>query len=176
MGFSSGFNPFGIVAVLLLLLVIVLWFVVASASALRGDSTEPNRMAQMYGYTICLVAVIVGLISFTSILGAAFDRAHPLQNEFGYGASLISFETYKATVARERAMMGPERAAPDTASDATLRERYTALVAERRSATMYGTTKTFITSGILFVVAALLFLTHWRWLRNLSISPALARR
>ena len=90
-----------------------------------------------------------------AFLGAAFDRAHPLQNQFGCGASLISFEAYKATVARERAMMGPERAAPDTASDATL--RYTALVAERRSATMYATTKTFITSGILFVVAALLF-------------------
>ena len=117
---------------------------------------------------ICLVAVIVGLTSFTSILGAAFDRAYPLQNEFGYGASLISFEAYKATAARERAMMGPERAAPDTASDATLRDRYTALVAERRSGTMYRTTKTFITSGILFVVAALLFLTHWRWLRTIS--------
>jgi hypothetical protein len=164
--FSSGFNPFSIVAVLLLLLVIVLWFVVASAAALRGDNTEPNRMAQMYGYTVCLVAVIVGLISFTSILGAAFDRAYPLQNEMGYGASLISFEAYKATMARERAMMGPERAAPDTASDKTLRDRYTALVAERKNDTMYRTTKTFITSGALFVVAALLFLTHWRWVRR----------
>jgi uncharacterized membrane protein len=168
--FSSGFNPFSIVAILLLLLVIVLWFVVASAAALRGDSTEPNRMAQMYGYTICVVAVIVGLTSFTSILGAAFDRAYPLQNEYGYGASLISFEAYKATAVRERAMMGPERSPPDTASDATLRARYNALVAERRNVTMYRTTKTFITSGALLLVAAVLFLTHWRWLRTISRS------
>jgi hypothetical protein len=167
-GFSAEPNTFSVVAVLLLLLLIILWFVVASASALRGDSTEPNRMAQMYGYTICLVSVIVALTSFTSILGAAFDRAYPLQNEFGYGASLVSFEAYKATVARERAMMGPERPGPDTASDATLRARYDALVGERRSATMYRTAKTFVTSGILLIVAAVLFLTHWRWLRTIS--------
>jgi len=165
-GFSAEPSAIGIAAVLLLILLVVLWFVVASAAALKGDAMDnPNRMAQLYGYTVCLVAVILALTSLSSIVEAVFERAHPLQSEFGYGASLVSFEAYKATLPRERAMMsGGSTQVPDTASDATLRERYEALVADRKAAMTYGTSKKFFTSGILLAVAVALFLVHWRWL------------
>jgi hypothetical protein len=179
MGVSLGGSPnaFGAAAVVLLLLVIVLWFILATTAALRADTVEPpNRVAQMYGYTICLVAVIVGLTTIGSILDAVFQRAYPLQNEFGYSVSLASFEAYKATHSRERAMYGPNGAAPaDTASDATLRRRYQALVDERMAATRYQTAKTFVTSGIMFIIAAVLFLSHWRWLHRNQLKFALGK-
>ncbi|HUP87778.1 MAG TPA: hypothetical protein VM100_00355, partial [Longimicrobiales bacterium] len=88
---------------------------------------------------------------------------HPLQNEMGFGASLTSFEAFKATYARER-MMGPERPGPDTASDATLRSRYEGLRQDRIAATMYRTSKAFVTGGVMLLVAVILFLIHWKWL------------
>jgi hypothetical protein len=173
---SGAPSSFGAAAMILLILLVVLWFIIATAAALKGDAVEPpNRVAQMYGYTVCLVAVILGVTSMASIVEAAFDRAHPLQTEYSYGASLTSFEAYRATHARER-MLGPSEAAtPDTASDATLQRRYDALVADRLAASSYRTSKTFVTSGIMFVVSAILFLVHWRWLRRMPGPGTTAR-
>jgi len=157
----------GTAAVILLTLLIILWFVVSNVVAHKGGITEtPNRMAQMYGYTVCLVAVILMLTSVSSIVSAAFDRANPLQSEHDYGASLVSFEAYRATYDRERSMMGPN-ATPmtrDTTSDETLQRRYAGLVEGRRAATMHRTSKSFVTSGLLLVVALGMFVVHWRWL------------
>ncbi len=169
-GISGGPSAFGVVAIILLVVLVVLWFIIASASALKGDAgAPPNRLAQMYGYTVCLVSVILGLATASSILEAAFDRSHPLQNEYSFGASYTSFEAYKATYERERMPMGPgDTARRDTLSEETLRKRYDAMVADRVAASDYRTSKTFVTSGILFLLAAGLFLVHWRWLRRIS--------
>lgn len=169
-GFAAEPAALGTAGVSLLLLLLVIWFVIASAAALRGGTMEQaHRLAQMYGYTVCLVAVIVGLISTVSIVGAAFDRAHPLQSEYSFGASLTSFEAYRATAARERGPVDPSQTAVvDTASDATLRRRYEALAADRIASTLFRTSKTFLTSGIMLVVAIALFVIHWRWLRTLG--------
>lgn len=169
MGVSSG-SGVGAIAIVLLIVLIVVWFIAATAGALKGETPEtPNRLAQMYGYTVCLVTVIVGLTTASSILDAAYDRAQPLQQEWSVGASLVSFEAYKATYERER-MRIPDGVPSEqaTPSDDVLRGRYDALVADRLAATRYRTTKTFLTSGILFLLSAALFITHWRWLRRLG--------
>lgn len=165
-GFSVDPAVFHITAAILLTLLIVFWFVIATAAALRGATVaQPNPIAQMYGYTVCLVAVIVGLTSLASILDAAFDRAYPLQTDYDYGVSIASFEAYKATSARNHALTNPSNSAQsDTASDATLRAGYAALVDDRIAATVHRTSRTFMTSGILFATALVLFLVHWRWL------------
>jgi hypothetical protein len=117
---------------------------------------EKSRMAQIYGYTICLIAVIVGLISLTAILNAVVDRSNPIQAD-GYGPyTLASFDAYKATSAR------------DSLPEADQRRRYDALVTERIATTNYRTMKTFVVSGVLLLVAITLFVTHWRWMRRLN--------
>jgi len=122
---------------------------------------KPNRTAQLYGYTVCLVALIVGLISLTAILNALFERANPLQAD-RYGGALSSFEAYKAT----RPTGDGTRA--DTVPEATLRQRYDALIADRIVTTRYRTGKTLMTQGILLLVAIGLFGFHWRWVRRLN--------
>lgn len=176
MGISAEPAAFGVAAIILLILLVVLWFVIASAAVLKGGAVEPpHRMAQLYGYTVCLVAVILGLTTAASILDAAFDRMHPLQSEYSYGASLTSFEAYRATYPRDRVMMGPStEAAPDTLSDETLRRRYDAMVSDRLAAIRFRTSKKFVTSGTLLLISAALFLLHWRWLRRIpgAVPPA----
>ena len=164
---SSALGPLGVV---LILIIGLAWLTVAATVALKGDSVEqPNRVAQLYGYTVCLISLVVALITTNSLINAAIDRANPLQSEYPFGASFTSFEAYKATQQRERAVMPrPNASGADTASETTLRTRYDALVADRVAAIGYRTTKTFVSSGILLALAVLLFLSHWRWVRHLT--------
>jgi hypothetical protein len=113
---------------------------------------------------VCLTAVITGLICITGVINNAFDLANPLAGERADG-SLTSFEAYKAT--RElRAPASDQRQPPDTMSDDMLRVRYEALRADRLSQRTFRAKKQLITSLILLIVAAALFVTHWRWLRG----------
>lgn len=167
-GVSSESSVFSFLGIALILIVGVLWFVIAAAVALKGDSMDrSNRVAQLYGYTVCLVAVIVVLSSIATLLSAAIDRANPLQAEYSFGASLSSFEAYRATYQREPSG-GREPARLDTLPESILRGRFEALIADRRAATAYRTSKAFVSGGVLLVVALALFGWHWRWLRSSS--------
>jgi len=157
-----------------LLLLGAAWLFMAATLVFRGDDVDkPNRMAQFYGYSVCLIAIIVALVSATSIIDAVFDRANPLQSEGGFGASLTSFESYKATYRREQAIFDRSGSArPDTVSDVTLRPQYDALVRDRLAAIRYRTTKSFVSGTFFLVISGLLFFFHWRGVRNLSEKAA----
>jgi len=165
---GPSFGLFLMGAVPLLLLAAV-WLIVIFF-ALKGEEVDkPNRMAQVYGYTVCLITLIVSLVSLSSILSAMFDRASPLQSEFGFGTVLTSFEGYKATYRREPTMFDRSGAArPDTMSEATLHQQYDALVKDRIAATHYRTTKSLTTGFIFLVISLILFALHWKWVRRLN--------
>jgi hypothetical protein len=158
------------------LLLGLVWLIAANVFVLRGDDVDkPSRMAQLYGYTVCLIALVVALISVSSILDAVFERAAPLQSEMSFGTALTSFEAYKATYRRDQAML--ERGAParpDTASEGTLRQQYDALVKDRLATVHYRTTKSLTTSTIFLLIALGLFFFHWRWVRRLNGNRAAA--
>src|SRR5256885_16095702 len=88
--------------VLPLLLIGALWLAVAVLVNRGEDVDRPNRMAHLYGYTVCMISLVVGLITLASILGATFDRANPLQSDNPFGASLASFEKIGRASCRER--------------------------------------------------------------------------
>ena len=122
-----------------------------------------GRAWQWYGYAVCLTAVITGLICISGIINNAFDLANPLASERADG-SLTSFEAYKAT--REpRAPASDQPQRPDTLSEDMLRVRYEALRADRLSQRTFRAKKQLVTSLVMLLVAAALFVTHWRWLR-----------
>jgi len=153
-----------------LFLLLAVWLTVAVIVSQKGDDVDrPNRMAHLYGYTVCLISLIIALISLSSILNSVFDRANPLQSDSPFGTSLTSFESYKATYRREGAVFDrSEGARPDTVSDATLRVRYEALVNDRIASTRYRTAKSLTIGLIFLVISVALFVTHWRWVRRLT--------
>jgi hypothetical protein len=144
------------------------WIFMAATLVFRGDNVDkPNRMAQFYGYSVCLIAIIVGMITIASIISTAFDRAHPLESSSMFGESLSSFDAYKASRTQRNEM--EERAGmtrPDTVSDAALHAQYNGLVQDRMAQVRYGSEKTLVTSGIMLLAAIVLFGLHWRWLRR----------
>ncbi len=133
---------------------------------------KAGRVRQLYGYTVCLIAVVTGLISVAGLLNNAFDLSNPLAAERGYDVALTSFESYKATRDR-RGSPSDQRQTSDTTSEAALRARYEALRADRITHRRFEAWKGLVTDVILLGVALALFVTHWRWLQRLpDVEPA----
>lgn len=142
-----------------------------------------NRfVAQVYGYAVCLITVIVMLASIKSIIDAAFDLSDPVRAHGGaYGRSgrpLTNFELYKMEARREGMRErgpGPDGrpATADTvSSDADLRRMYEAEREAQIGNTKFQATRSLF-SGLLFIIlAGVLFFIHWRWLQGITSAPA----
>src|SRR5688500_20330453 len=101
---------------------------------MNGDrsSEKPNRIPQIYGYTVCLIAVVALLISINGIVDATFTLANPLHGPYGHGDGLTSFESYEASRVDRT---GSDRNLPaDTTSLETRRRRLEALRPDRSDA------------------------------------------
>jgi hypothetical protein len=137
-----------------------------------------NRIAQTYGYAVCLITVIVMLIGVKQVIDAAFDLSDPIRAEGGrygsMGGPLTSFEVYKVSVRRQMVMRqysgptpaGVAQAPADTLSDAEMRRLYDA---EREAAignVHFRAARSLVGNFLLIVLAAVLFVVHWRWLKK----------
>jgi hypothetical protein len=150
-----------------------------------------NRAAQMYGYAVCFITVIVMLISIKAVVDSAFDLSDPIRSEGtrfgGTTPALTSFELYKIQSRRSPILSSPDgsvmmmrgsggpasattttpsKAAADTVSDAELRRRYDA---EREGVignVRFSATRSLVGNFLLIVLAAVLFVVHWRWLKK----------
>jgi hypothetical protein len=153
------------------LLVVALTIVWVAGNALSGGNggsvDRANRVASLYGYTVCLVAVITVLFTVPSIINSFFKLSDPLQAEGTFEPVLSSFEAYKATWERGRGFPGREdaKAAP-TPTDTDLRQSYEALRTDRIARNRYEAQRSLVTSTLLLLLALGLFGSHWRWLRR----------
>lgn len=156
-------------AVLFVVLLLLAWLLMSATNALRGDTMErPNRMSQFYGFTVCLLAIVVGLVTISSMIGATFDRANPLESNGMFGESLTSFGAYKATNRPRFIVQRSGRDSGTVVTDSSLRVEYDNRVRDRLAHVRYETSKSLVTNGLLLVLAIILFGLHWRWLRRLN--------
>jgi hypothetical protein len=133
--------------------------------------SRPSWIAPLYGYAVCLIAVITFLIGVTNFVEAAFHRGNPLQarDRFGDRGSLTSFEVFRATYSSERptrTQSGTGGVGADTLSTAELRGRYEALRADHIARVSFEATQGLVKHGLLIVLSIALFASHWRWLRR----------
>jgi hypothetical protein len=128
-------------------------------------STEkPNRIPQIYGYTVCLIAVVAFLISINGIVDASFTLANPLHGPYGHVDGLTTFESYEA--GRGERTVSDRSAPPDTTSLETRRRRFEALRADRIDANRLQAWRRLVGSGLTMLIALALFAWHWSWLRT----------
>ena len=133
-----------------------------------------NRIAQVYGYAVCLVAIITILISLTQIVNAAFNLSSPLRAEgYGRGGPLTSYSAYKREqLQRVKAPERPPAGAPGRDSvnavptDAEIRQMFEDERLEQIGNVRFRAMRTLVTSTLLIVIATGLFFMHWRWLRR----------
>jgi hypothetical protein len=128
------------------------------------------RIAQAYGYAVCFISVVIMLICIKSVVDSAFDLTDPLRAEGSrMGRTLTNFELYKIEARRGGGggTMVPTKEERDTVStDADLRRAYDA---EREAATgnaRFRAMRSLVGNLLLIVIALVLFVVHWRWLRQ----------
>ena len=131
---------------------------------------KPSLIAQIYGYAVCLVSVIVFLIAITGMVEAVFDLSEPLSGRARYAGPerISSFEVYKRDFQTSRAVpRGPGEPAMEMPDDSALREIYAAERADRIGSARFEATRSLVRSALLLLAAAALFVTHWKWMTRL---------
>lgn len=132
---------------------------------------QPRWIPQLYGYTVCLIAVITILISLNSIVNNTFEFAEPemsreVTREFG-GRSL---EACRQRWMRSASPTPSDRPAAAPASDLPSDSALMTLCAEERTdriaAVRHRALRSLVTSALMLLVAGILFAVHWRWLRG----------
>ena len=123
---------------------------------------KKSKIPQIYGYAVCLIAIITFLISLSAIITNIIDAKDPLYSR-GNDQGLSSYENFKV----ETLNTGQNDAAyiPD---EATLKQMYEDLKNYKIKKVMHQTNKTIIVNSILFVLSIFLFSFHWIWIRKLN--------
>lgn len=139
---------------------------------------RPSRIQQVYGYAVCVVAIITTLIAASNIVEATFARLDPLraaESRYGADGALSSFEAYQATsgapvvqAGAPATVKGAGPARADTLTTAEQRKRYEALRADRVDRMVFDSTVRLVEHGLLLLLSLSLFGWHWRWLRRLG--------
>ena len=144
-----------------------------------------SRIPQAYGYAVCFITVIVMLISIKQVVDAAFDLSDPIRADGGgYGRSgrpITNFELYKVEARRQDtgrdqkappAVTPPKSSVDTTSSDTELRKLYDAEREATIGNTRFRAIRSLVGNLLLIVLAAALFVIHWRWLKQRDALPA----
>jgi len=127
--------------------------------------------AQIYGYAVCLVAVITFLISISTLVNAIIDLGDPLHA--GYSPpgtpSLASFEIYKMDMLKST-QAGDVTKASYIPDDETLRAMFEAAKDDKIQATRHRSNQNMTIGGLLIIICVILFITHWRWMQKITRS------
>ena len=109
----GGPGAFGLIlGIIAGVILVAAWVILAGSRFIQGGVVErPERVPQLYGYTVCLIALMWALISLTSIVGSALSLSAPElggSNMYGWEPSISSFEAFRTTYDRARQLNSPD--------------------------------------------------------------------
>ncbi|HUN65783.1 MAG TPA: hypothetical protein VMW43_06735 [Bacteroidota bacterium] len=134
---------------------------------------KSQRMPHIYGYLVCLVAVITVIICVSTLVYAILDLGDPIHAGFtpAGSPSLASFANYKMDILKSAPKEG-EAAKSYMPDDQTLRAMYEAAKDDRIQSVRHESNRTIVIDSVLILICVVLFVTHWRWMRKLSGTEA----
>ena len=156
------------------LILVAAWVILAASRFVQGGVVErPERVPQLYGYTVCLIALIWALASLMSMIGDALSFSAPelrSNSDFVFEPSVTSFEAFRTTYdrARQFSSPNPNDAKLDPVPEPELRRRYDAIRADRILRARFETTRELIIGILSLLIATGVFAFHWRWLKRFS--------
>jgi hypothetical protein len=132
-----------------------------------------NRIQQIYGYLVCLIAIITLLIAVSSLIGAIFDLNRPTQADRGMMMGYMTYDAFRSQQINEAKNAPRDTTATGATlpADSTIERRYKEAKAAQQSYDHWQAVKSIVTSSIMIIVALILFIIHWRWLRRLDDQP-----
>lgn len=128
--------------------------------------------AQIYGYAVCLVAVITFLISVTDLVNAIMDMGDPLHAGWvsPESPSLASYEIYKMDVLKALPKTEGSAEASYIPDEAGMKAMYEAAKADKIRKTELNARKRMIVGSLLIIICITLFITHWRWMKKIRLA------
>jgi hypothetical protein len=133
---------------------------------------KPHRMAQVYGYIVCLVAVITFIICLANIIPAILDLGDPLHAGSVFSMqgspSLASFENYKMDILKSSSKEGEQKEQAYVPDDQTIRSMFEAAKSDKIQTARHQSIRTITVSSIIMLVSIALFITHWMWMKRLN--------
>lgn len=128
-----------------------------------------RSVAQIYGYTICLVSIIAAFIALTALANSIYNLQDPLRvNVFRSNAdphNLASLEGYKLDLLNNKGIPRENNSAPFyVPSDQEIKSAYEAAKSDYIAAVRLNSYRSITVSLLTLLIAAVLFLTHWRWI------------
>ena len=125
-------------------------------------------MPQIYGYLVCLVAVITVLICASTLIYAIIDLGDPIHTGWTppEAPSLASFDNYKMDILKSVPKEGEAAKTAYIPDDQTLRAMYEAAKNDKIQRARHESNRTVVIDSILIVICIVLFVTHWRWMRK----------
>lgn len=126
---------------------------------------DPGRL---YGYAVCLVAVLTIVFACTSLAGRFLDfREPPYTKTYRDGPTLVSFGSYKMDVLSQLQFDGAGGAVGTLIpSDSTFRQMYEKERLYRLAVSHQVSRRGMAVNAVLLGVALLVFGSHWMWLRR----------
>ncbi|MFC2087564.1 hypothetical protein ACFLSA_05350 [Bacteroidota bacterium] len=132
-----------------------------SPSGTHRTMENKNIWAQIYGYAICLTAVITFLICITDLVDALVDKSDPL-NAGRASTALDSFENYKIMILKD--IKKESTYIPD---DQAIQKMYESARENRIKKVKHDVRKSLTSDILLIAISLVLFGVHWTWLQRM---------
>ncbi len=133
---------------------------------------KPHRVAQVYGYTVCLVCVIAFIICIANLIPSIMDLSDPLHASGMFipagTPSLASFENYKMDILKSSSKEGDKTTPDYIPDDQTLRKMYEAARADKIDSANHQSIRSIVVNSLVMAICILLFAVHWIWMRRLG--------
>jgi len=134
--------------------------------------TTFSKVAPIYGYLVCLTAIIASFIALNMLVNALFNWQDPLHaSDYTVYSprDLSSFEAYKL----DANSASPASAASDTKiattytlTDEQLKTAYAAAKDNKITAVRFNAKRNITNAVIILIFSAVLFGSHWRWVNK----------
>lgn len=131
---------------------------------------KTQRIAQIYGYLVCLVAVITFLISITQLVNSLIDLGDPIHAGWTpeSSPSLASYENYKMDILKSTSKQTDSASAAYIPDEQTLKVMYQAARDNKIQLEKHRAVRAIIIHGLLVLICVVLFVSHWRWMSKLA--------
>jgi len=136
---------------------------------------QPRWIPQLYGYVVCLIAVITILISLNSLVNNLFEYSEPemsreISGEFGGRSLEACKQRYTMRTGGPARPAEPSAVGADLPTDSVLMRLCAEEREDRVVSVRHRALRSLVTSTLMLLVAGVLFGAHWRWLRGSRVA------
>jgi len=126
---------------------------------------KQNKAPLIYGYAVCLVAVITFIICVAGLVNAVMDLSDPLhaEREFNKSPSLASFENYKMDL-----LTSSDKEQSFVPDDETLNAMYISAKEDKIQSVKHRKVRDIMVNSLLILICVVLFITHCRCMMRLN--------